>query len=106
MTKDGRYVTIIENGKVSLMMFFSVCDDPEPYLNNIDHEYIPHDPSGKILVIEDMVTTKFKFKYVSAIQDSFCNKFPHLEKAMWRRRRYPNDKIYTLWKRGSYAKSH
>ena len=99
MTKDGRFVSFEEDGKIFMLMLFSVCNDPEPYLNNLDHEYMEHDPNGKILVVEDMICGKFKFKYVDLIQDTFCERFPNLEKAMWRRRRFPMDKTYTLWRR-------
>ena len=99
MAENGRFATFGENGKVFMLMLFSVTNDPEPYLNNIDHEYMEHDPYGKVLVIEDMICGKFKFKYVDLIQDTFCKRFPNIEKAMWRRRRFPKDKIYTLWRR-------
>ena len=85
MVRDGRFMTVSENGKIIFIMFYSVCNDPEPFLNNIDHEYIEQDVSGKIIVIENMVGTNFNKRKLLAMVDIFISKFPQVEKFMWKR---------------------
>lgn len=99
MMSCGRFASIVEDGKAVLLMFYSICNDPQPYLDNLEHQYLEHDPSGTVLVIEEMTCKKFQKRYVSKIQEMMCEKYPKLEKGMWRRRREGReDKIYTLWR--------
>jgi len=99
MMMSGRFASIVEDGKAVLLMFFSVCNDPQPYLDNLDHQFLEHDPSGKILVIEELTCKNFQRRYLQKIQEMMTEKYPKLEKAMWRRRRKGReDKIYTLWR--------
>ena len=88
------------------MLFFSICNDPNPYLNNIDHDYIEHDINGKILVIDDMVCGKFNLSFLKSLNKSFLEKFPNLEKMMWRRRGIPVDRIKVFNMRGNYVIKH
>ena len=103
MVRDGRFASISENGKIVLVMLYSVCNDPEPFINNIDHEYMEHDPNGKVLVIENIVGTFFHKRFVKAMEDIFYSKFPQIEKTMWRRGRFPIDKIVTYNRRHAHA---
>lgn len=106
MVEDGRFAVIAENGIVVLCILYSICEDPEPYLSNLDYKFIPHDPSGKTLVIEAAIGNDLKFSFRDKIEEIFCAKFPQLEKAMWRRRRKPVDKTYTIWRRHAHAFQH
>jgi len=106
MVADGRFATISNDGRVVVLMFFSVCKDPKKHLENLEHKYLEHDPNGYILVIEDMISTeKFGMKYIDVIEDIFCMRYPNLERFMWRRRRESprTDKIYSIGRRHSYA---
>lgn len=95
MLEDGRVAAITENGEIVAFVYFSLCNDPTPYLENVDCKFIPHDPNGTILVIENMVAGNFNFRTVSKIEEIFTSRFPNIEKGMWRRFSLPHDKIVT-----------
>lgn len=106
MINDQRYVEFKENGKTIGMLTFSLCNDPDPYLNNLDHKYMEHDINGKILVLENFIGVRFSSKFVKIMEDFFYSKFPQIEKTMWRRLGYPKDRIFTYKRRSIYAIQH
>lgn len=106
MASDERYAEIIENGDTVAMFYFSVCNDPVPFLNNLEHDYIHHNPLGTIVVIEQIVSGKLHFRYIREIENALCSKFPNIQQGMWRRRKFPHDKIYTMKRRCTYAKQY
>ena len=93
MMKDGRVASIIENGKMVAMVFFSLCDDENVHLWNWDYEYHPHNANGKILVLEGLVCKNLTFSIVKKMKEVFYEKFPHIEKTVWRRDNRSNRKI-------------
>ena len=99
MLENDRAIVILKDGRVNAMAFFSMCDDPKPYLDNIDCVFIPHDPKGKIVVVENMVCLKFTKALLSSLEQAFVDKFPQVEKAMWRRNAEPEDRILTYNRR-------
>lgn len=100
MIEGGRFLSIVEDGKATLLAFYSVCDDPQPYIDNIDHQFLKHNPSGSTVVIEEMTCKNFSKAYAERLHDELCKKYPNLKRGMWRRRREGRkDKIYTLWRR-------
>lgn len=103
MVRDGRFMTVSEDNRVILIMLYSVCNDPEPFLNNIDHEYMEQDINGKVLVIENIVGKNFNMKRLKDMVEIFIDKFPKVEKFMWRRAGYPKDRIVTYNRRHAYA---
>lgn len=106
MIDDKRFILIEENGEICVVMLYSICDDETPYLDNLEHNFMTHNLQGSVLVIEDMISIRFKFSYRNKIKEFFYNQFPNIRKTVWRRDHHPKDKIYTLWKRGSYAERH
>lgn len=104
MIRDGRFASIAEDGRVVILMLFSVCNEPKVYLDNLDHEYLEHDPEGHILVVEDLISSvRFGIRFVDVIEDIFCQRYPNIDRFMWRRFRKPRDKIYSIGRRHSYA---
>ena len=103
MIENNRYVILEENGKTIGMLSFSLCDNPEPYLNNLEHKYIEHNINGKILVLENFVGVRFGYKTIGLLEEFFYSKFPQIEKTMWRRCKLPKDKIFTYNRRYAYA---
>jgi hypothetical protein len=93
MMKDGRVVSILENGKMVALVFFSLCDDETEHLWNWDYKYHPHNPNGKILVLEGLVCERFTFSIVKKMKEVFYEKFPQIEKTVWRRDNRSNRKI-------------
>jgi hypothetical protein len=103
MLENNRCLIIADNGETVAHVFFSICDDPEPYLNNTDYKYIEHNPNGKIVIVEGMICKDFKMKYLGILHDAFISKFPQLEECKWRRRKFPVDKIITFKRRKQHA---
>lgn len=93
MIRDGRVCSIIENGKVIAIVFFSLCNDETQYLWNWNYEYHSHNPNGKILVLEGLVCRDFNFKIVKKMKEIFYAKFPQIEKTVWRRDNHSNKKF-------------
>jgi hypothetical protein len=102
MIEDGRLITIKKEGKVILMLFYSVCNNPKKYLDNLDHKYISHDTQGKTIVIEEMLCNHFDISLVSILEREFSNRYPNFEQAVWRRNRKPKDKIFIQRRRRHY----
>lgn len=96
MLRDGRVVSIVEDGKVVAIVFFSLCNDETVHLWNWDYEYHPHNPQGKILVLDGLVCKNFTFSIVKKMKEVFYSKFPQIEKTMWRRDVRNENKVYTL----------
>lgn len=87
MMGDGRFMMLHDKGIMTLMLFFSICDDPKPYIDNIEFDYLPHNPLGKTVVIDNMICTKFKRHYFLEIERSLVERYPQIEKAIWIRER-------------------
>ena len=85
MIKDGRVVSIAENGKIVAIVFFSLCNDETRHLWNFEYEYHPHNPEGKILVLEGLICKNLTFNIVKKMKEAFYSKFPQIEKTVWRR---------------------
>lgn len=98
MIRDKRVVSIAEGGKVVAIVFFSLCNDETQHLWNWDYEYHPHNPEGKILVLEGLVCKDFNFRIVKKMREVFYSKFPQIEKTVWRRDNR-SDKKVTLTRR-------
>ena len=105
MIKDGRVVSIAENGKVVAIVFFSLCNDETEHLWNWDYEYRTHNPDGKILVLEGLVCKDFHFGIVKKMKEVFYQKFPQIEKTVWRRDKRDNKKC-TLRRRHEFHYSN
>jgi hypothetical protein len=85
MMNDGRVASITNDGKIVAMVFFSLCNDETQHLWNWDYEYHPHNPKGKILVLEGLVCKNFTFEIVKKMKEVFYSRFPQIEKTVWRR---------------------
>lgn len=105
MLREKRVVSITENGKIKAMIFFSLCDDEKEHLWNLEYEFRPHNPKGKILIIEAMAGKSFSFSLLKKLKEIFYTKFPQIEKTMWRRDNYLGAKVYTLTRR-NYVAQH
>ena len=98
MIRDRRVASVIENGKVIAIVFFSLCNDETQHLWNWDYEYHKHNPEGKILVLDGLVCKDFSFRIVKKMKEIFYNKFPQIEKTVWRRDNRGN-RVVTLNRR-------
>jgi len=85
MMKDGRAISIAENGKIVAIVFFSLCNDETQHLWNFEYEYHPHNPSGRILVLEGLVCKNLTYSIIKKMKEAFYSKFPQIEKTVWRR---------------------
>ena len=99
MMRDGRFMTLSEDGVMTLMLFYSICDDPTPFLENSTFDYIPHDPNGKTVIFDNMICKKFKKAYAQQIEESICERYPQLEKALWIREKDRTNVIITHHRR-------
>lgn len=93
MIRDGRVASIVENGKVVAIVFFSLCNDEIEHLWNWDYIYRKHNPAGKILVLEGLVCKNFNYEIVRKMKEIFYEKFPQIEKTVWRRDKRSNKKV-------------
>ena len=99
MLRDGRIATIFEDGKFSSLVFFSLCDNENEHLWNLEYEYKPHNPNGRVLVLDGLVSPNFNFRVVKKMKEVFYGRFPQIEKTVWRRQNYLDAKVYTLTRR-------
>ena len=99
MIKDGRVASIVDDGKIVAVVFFSLCNDETQHLWNYDYNYHYHDPKGKILVFEGFVCKNFNFRIVKKMKEMFYAKFPQIEKTIWRRDNRSKDRVFTLHRR-------
>ena len=83
MMGEGRFMTVKEDGELKGMLFFSISNDPTPYVDNITFEYLPHDETGSVVVFENMICKDFKRKHALQIEEALVERFPNLEKAVW-----------------------
>ena len=83
MMKDGRFMLINENGMNVGMLFFSVCNDSTPYVNNTDFDYLPHDETGNTVVVDNMICKNFKKQHLEQIEEALVTRFPSLTRGVW-----------------------
>lgn len=86
MVIDGRCITIKDdNGKDVGVIFFSVCDDYDPFYKKKRWHYLPHNPDGKILYVELIASSIWNKQIRIAFQEGILNRFPNLKTGVWHR---------------------
>lgn len=85
MLYNHRIVEIRKDSRPHAIIFFSVCDDYEPYLKKGEFQYLPDNPSGKIIYIEVMICRKWTRELREQFETLLTTKYPNLEYGVWHR---------------------
>jgi len=56
MIADERVIVLSDDQKTNSVVFCSVCHDYRPFYIKWDWEYIPHQPDGKIVYTEKLLS--------------------------------------------------
>ena len=92
---DDRRLIVSQGNYYKSIFFISICDDPEPYLDNNIFEYKEHDPYGKICVVEKFAGINIPFSIRKVFSDFLKINYPSVEEVRWIR---PNKKGVRLAK--------
>ncbi|MDO8656152.1 MAG: hypothetical protein Q7K45_02860 [Nanoarchaeota archaeon] len=85
MLHDHRIVEIRKDGTPHAIIFFSVCNDYEPYLKKGEFEYLPDNPSGKIIYVEVMIARRWTRELREKFEELLATKYPNFEYGVWHR---------------------
>ncbi len=85
MLHDRRIIEINRNGSPHAIIFFSVCNDYEPYLKKAEFEYKPDNPAGKIIYIECMISRGWTKQLRQEFESVLADRYPDFEYGVWHR---------------------
>jgi len=85
MLDDGRIIAIDDDQGIFAVIFFSICDDAEPFLKKGTWEFKPHIPHGRIAYIEKAVAKGWNKKVRKQLADLIYGKFPTVDSGKWHR---------------------
>ena len=85
MIETGRVIIIYKDGDPYAVMTFSITNDYEPFFKKKTWDYLAHDPSGKIIYIEKLVSKGWDRTMRIQFQDEISEKYPNLEYGVWHR---------------------
>lgn len=85
MCDNGRVIIISDSKGPYSVMFFSVTDDPDSFLKKESYEYKSHDPLGKILYIEKLISLGWNKSIRQEFETEILKKFPQITHGEWHR---------------------
>lgn len=85
MLEEGRIITISKDGNPHAIIMFSVGDNPDKFLKKGTWEYVPHDPKGKIVCIEQLISKGWDKDLRNLMEITLSSRFPTAEEAVWYR---------------------
>ncbi len=85
MVRTDRVITIRDGSGLNAIVFFSICNDWEPFYKKETWEYYDHTPTGNALYVEKIVAKRFTKEMRRELETLFLAKYPQLEFAKWHR---------------------
>lgn len=103
MLLDQRIIVILRYSDLHTVAFFSICNNPTPYQAKQTWGFLQHDPEGKVVFIEKMVTKGWNKEVRHGLEKVLINRFPQLEEGIWCRDSEQGDRKVTYRRRLSYV---
>lgn len=103
MLKDHRIIIIKEGETAHALVFFSVTDDPDKYLKKKTWDFVGHEPDGKTVVIEQMISRGWNKELRKIMEEMFLRRYPHLTSAVWYRYAKWGDRLVRTYRRLKYV---
>jgi hypothetical protein len=85
MVKDKRVILIEDDGFIHSVVFYSVCNDFEPFYKKEMWDFREHDPEGSTVYIEKAVCAKMKKSIATMIRNTIQAKYPKAKIGKWHR---------------------
>ena len=86
MLRDNRILVINRNGEPYALIFFSISNSYEPYFFKSDFDFLPHNPNGRIIYLEKLISKGWDKKLRQQFEQTILQIYPQLETAVWHRR--------------------
>ena len=85
MLTDKRIVDIEGFNGGRAIIFFSICDDYDPFYKKDTWTYRPHFPDGNIAYIEKLISTKWDREMRELFENEILKHYPNAEFGVWHR---------------------
>lgn len=85
MCDNGRIIIISDKDEPFAVLFFSVTNDPDKFLNKGQYEFMSHDPCGKILCVEKLISRGWNKELRTEFESKITEKFPQITHGVWYR---------------------
>lgn len=102
MIKDKRVITLFKDGKLHSIMAFSLGEDFDRFYRKHVWRYVPHDPSGKILYVEMVVSKSWDKDIRKQFRDEILKLYPQIEEAHWHKWATWGDR-HVMWRRNQHV---
>ena len=97
MLEENRILVIYSGNKPSVIIFFSITDDPLLYHIKPTWHYLSHNPHGKIVVVQKLISIGWNRVMREQLETELIKLYPQLEKAVWIRDSKHGDRhVYTI----------
>ena len=106
MIQDKRIIIIYEENQPYAFMAFSICNDMVQYLKKDLWAYLPHDPHGRTIYIEKLVSKSWNRELRLKFEEEILKLYPQLEKGIWHRyAKWGDRQTYTVRRNKECMKS-
>ena len=85
MYDNGRIITISDPNGLFAVAFFSITDSPEEFLKKGELVYKSHDPVGKIVYLEKLVSRGWNRELRIEFETELLKKYPNITHGVWHR---------------------
>src|SRR3990167_11290062 len=85
MLDNGRVIVIWDDDIISAVLFFSITNEPKLFLEKQTWEFKSHDPEGKIVYLEKLVSRGWNKKIRLQLESEIIRKYPNIDHAEWHR---------------------
>ena len=96
MIADKRLMRFDDEDGIQSVLFFSICNDSEPYLKKGTWEYKYHYDTGSIFYVEKLASRKWTRKLTMMVHDLATQMYPSIQLGKWHRWGRIGDREYTL----------
>ena len=85
MLYDERIILITKDSQPHAVICFSMTNDPDLYLKKKTWDYLPHEPTGKIIYVEKIICKKWDKELRSQFEHEISKRYPKMQYGMWHR---------------------
>jgi len=100
MLEDDRILIVEKDGKIEVLSFLSMGDDPDKFRRKNCWDYLEHDPESKFCYLEKFIAVKWDFWALKEVIrdgiDVARERFPNAEVLFWQRVKKRQDKLVSL----------
>jgi hypothetical protein len=96
MVEDRRVIAVEDARGLHTVIFFSICEDPEPFLKKGTWEYRTHSPGGRFFYGEKIVSKGWQKDFRNHIKQTLLKVYPQLDTGTWHRWARWGDRTVTI----------